>query len=89
MIFRLGNLYKLHSGDEVEETADVLARAIEVGGSSLRDHRQPDGELGYFQHNFLVYGRSGADCRRCGPGYPIRQIVQSGRSTFYCSNCQR
>mgnify|MGYP001398243352 FL=1 len=79
-----GRAVKLHAA-----IVDVLARAIEVGGSSLRDHRQPDGELGYFQHNFLVYGRSGADCRRCGPGYPIRQIVQSGRSTFYCSNCQR
>ncbi len=75
---------KLHAA-----IVDVLARAIEAGGSSLRDHRQPDGALGYFQHNFLTYGRAGADCRRCGRGYPIRQIVQSGRSTFYCSNCQR
>ena len=79
-----GRVVKLHAA-----IVDVLARAIEAGGSSLRDHRQPDGELGYFQHNFLAYGRAGADCRRCGPGYPIRQIVQSGRSTFYCSNCQR
>ncbi len=79
-----GRAVKLHAA-----IVDVLARAIEVGGSSLRDHRQPDGELGYFQHNFLTYGRTGLDCRRCGPGYAIRQIVQSGRSTFYCSNCQR
>ena len=68
---------------------DVLMRAIEAGGSSLRDHRQPDGELGYFQHKFMVYGRKEAACLRCGMGYRIRQIVQSGRSTFYCSNCQR
>ena len=79
-----GRAVKLHAA-----IVDVLARAIEAGGSSLRDHRQPDGELGYFQHNFLTYGRAGLDCHRCGPGYLIRQVVQSGRSTFYCSNCQR
>ena len=79
-----GRAVKLHAA-----IVDVLERAIEAGGSSLRDHRQPDGELGYFQHNFFVYSRTGADCRRCGRGYPIRQIVQSGRSTFYCPNCQR
>ena len=79
-----GRAVKLHAA-----IVNVLARAIEAGGSSLRDHRQPDGELGYFQHNFLTYGRAGLDCHRCGPGYLIRQVVQSGRSTFYCSNCQR
>ncbi len=68
---------------------DVLTRAIKAGGSSLRDHRQPDGELGYFQHNFLVYGRAGEACRTCGPGHAVRQVFQSGRSTFYCSTCQR
>ena len=68
---------------------DVLKRAIEAGGSSLRDHRQPNGELGYFQHNFFTYGRAGMDCLRCGAGYKVSQIIQSGRSTFYCSNCQR
>lgn len=67
----------------------VLAEAIEAGGSSLRDFRQADGELGYFQHSFDVYGREGAPCKtpEC-PGF-IRRIVQSGRSTFFCAQCQR
>lgn len=67
----------------------VLEKAIAAGGSSLRDHRQTNGELGYFQHDFQVYGREGEACRRCGPEHPVRRIVQSGRSTFYCSHCQR
>ncbi|WP_370399830.1 bifunctional DNA-formamidopyrimidine glycosylase/DNA-(apurinic or apyrimidinic site) lyase [Sulfitobacter sp. JB4-11] len=67
----------------------VLAEAIEAGGSSLRDFRQADGELGYFQHTFDVYGREGAPCRSPGCSYVIRRIVQSGRSSFYCPTCQR
>ena len=65
----------------------VLTRAIDAGGSSLRDYVQADGELGYFQHEWAVYGREGAPCKACGS--PIRRLVQSGRSTFYCSRCQR
>lgn len=68
---------------------DVLSEAIEAGGSSLRDHRQTDGELGYFQHNFQVYGREGAPCASPGCSATIRRIVQSGRSSFYCPTCQR
>ena len=68
---------------------DVLTDAIEAGGSSLRDFRQADGELGYFQHSFDVYGREGAPCRTPGCTSTIRRIVQSGRSTFYCPTCQR
>ncbi len=68
---------------------DVLRDAIEAGGSSLRDHRQTTGELGYFQHRFAVYDRSGEACPRCGVDKRIKQIVQSGRSTFFCSSCQR
>ncbi|WP_292284468.1 bifunctional DNA-formamidopyrimidine glycosylase/DNA-(apurinic or apyrimidinic site) lyase [Marivita sp.] len=67
----------------------VLSDAIEAGGSSLRDFRQADGELGYFQHSFDVYGREGAPCRTPGCTSTIRRIVQSGRSTFYCPSCQR
>ncbi|WP_170365554.1 bifunctional DNA-formamidopyrimidine glycosylase/DNA-(apurinic or apyrimidinic site) lyase [Ruegeria arenilitoris] len=67
----------------------VLAEAIEAGGSSLRDFRQADGELGYFQHSFDVYGREGQPCRTEGCGAEIRRITQSGRSTFYCAQCQR
>ena len=67
----------------------VLEEAIEAGGSSLRDFRQADGELGYFQHSFDVYGREGAPCRRDGCEGTIARIVQSGRSSFYCPVCQR
>jgi formamidopyrimidine-DNA glycosylase len=66
---------------------EVLAAAIEAGGSTLRDHRRTDGSLGYFQHSFAVYDREGAACGRCGG--LIARIVQSGRSTFYCGACQR
>ena len=68
---------------------DVLSEAIDAGGSSLRDFRQADGELGYFQHNFDVYGREGELCKTPDCGQPIRRIVQSGRSSFYCAQCQR
>lgn len=68
---------------------DVLAEAIEAGGSSLRDYRQADGELGYFQHTFRAYDREGQPCRTPGCPGTIRRIVQSGRSTFYCATCQR
>lgn len=68
---------------------DVLSEAIEAGGSSLRDFRQADGELGYFQHTFDVYGREGAPCRTPDCPGVIRRIVQSGRSSFYCAQCQR
>jgi formamidopyrimidine-DNA glycosylase len=64
----------------------VLDEAIAAGGSSLRDYRQADGELGYFQHAFRVYGREGQPCPSCGT--PVRRIVQSGRSSFYCPACQ-
>lgn len=67
---------------------DVLSEAIDAGGSSLRDFRQADGELGYFQHSFDVYGRENAPCRTPGCGKPIVRLVQSGRSSFYCRSCQ-
>lgn len=68
---------------------DVLTEAIEAGGSSLRDHRQTDGELGYFQHRFAVYDRENQPCQRDGCAGTVRRIVQSGRSSFYCTTCQR
>ncbi|MEP5731366.1 MAG: bifunctional DNA-formamidopyrimidine glycosylase/DNA-(apurinic or apyrimidinic site) lyase [Sulfitobacter sp.] len=67
----------------------VLSEAIEAGGSSLRDFRQADGELGYFQHSFDVYGREGEGCRSDDCANTIERIVQSGRSSFYCRQCQR
>ena len=68
---------------------DVLAEAIEAGGSSLRDYRQADGELGYFQHTFRVYDREGQPCQTQGCRGVIARRVQSGRSSFYCPRCQR
>jgi formamidopyrimidine-DNA glycosylase len=67
----------------------VLVEAIAAGGSSLRDHRRPDGELGYFQHAFAVYDRQDEPCPGCDCATGIRRIVQSGRSTFYCAKRQR
>lgn len=68
---------------------DVLSEAIEAGGSSLKDYRQTDGELGYFQHNFAVYDRENQSCRTPDCIGTIARIVQSGRSSFYCPTCQR
>lgn len=65
----------------------VLQEAIAAGGSTISDFVNSDGKPGYFAHSFQVYGRSGKACLRCGT--PIKKITQSGRSTFYCPNCQR
>lgn len=67
----------------------VLVEAIEAGGSSLRDYRQASGDLGYFQHRFAVYDREGEPCAREGCRGEVRREVQSGRSSFFCSRCQR
>ncbi|MBU6155439.1 MAG: bifunctional DNA-formamidopyrimidine glycosylase/DNA-(apurinic or apyrimidinic site) lyase [Alphaproteobacteria bacterium] len=71
----------------VPDIKAVLEEAILAGGSTLRDFKDTSGELGYFQHRFDVYDREGEACRRCGA--PVRRIVQAGRSTFFCSGCQR
>jgi len=70
----------------VESIRAVLLAAIEAGGSTLRDYARPDGELGYFSKQFLVYGREGEPCA-CGA--PVLRRVDGGRSTFYCAKCQR
>jgi formamidopyrimidine-DNA glycosylase len=67
----------------------TLTDAIAAGGSSLRDYRQADGELGYFQHAFRVYDREGTPCPAEGCRGTVRRIVQAGRSTYYCPRCQR
>ncbi|MGV1915432.1 bifunctional DNA-formamidopyrimidine glycosylase/DNA-(apurinic or apyrimidinic site) lyase [Rhizobium sp. 22-785-1] len=72
-----------------ENIRAVIADAIAAGGSSLRDHIQTDGSLGYFQHSFSVYDREGHACRLPGCGGTVERITQSGRSTFYCAACQR
>ena len=68
---------------------EVLTEAIAAGGSSLKDFRQADGELGYFQHNFDVYGRENEACRATDCNGTVTRITQSGRSSFYCPQCQR
>jgi formamidopyrimidine-DNA glycosylase len=68
---------------------EVLKEAIVAGGSSLRDHRKTNGDLGYFQKEFAVYDREGESCMRLGCSGIVRRIVQSGRSTFYCPICQK
>ncbi|WPZ35357.1 bifunctional DNA-formamidopyrimidine glycosylase/DNA-(apurinic or apyrimidinic site) lyase [Thalassobaculum sp. OXR-137] len=72
-----------------EAVRTVLTEAIAAGGSSLRDHRQVSGELGYFQHTFRVYDREGEGCPTPECGGTVKRLVQSGRSTFYCPRCQR
>jgi formamidopyrimidine-DNA glycosylase len=67
----------------------VLNQAIKAGGSSLRDHRQTSGELGYFQHSFQVYDREGEKCQTDGCGGIVRRFTQNGRSTFWCPKCQK
>jgi len=73
----------------VESIKTVLNAAIKDGGSSLRDHRLTDGDLGMFQHNFRVYDREGEPCRTPGCRGTVKRIVQNGRSTFYCPVCQK
>ncbi len=65
----------------------VLIEAVAAGGSTLKDYRSADGELGYFQHSFRVYGREGQPCPQPCTGV-VERIVQSGRSTFFCPKCQ-
>ena len=73
----------------VRAIRSVLRSAIRAGGSSLRDYAQTDGALGEFQKRFAVYDREGQPCRREGCTGTVKRIVQSGRSTYFCSKCQR
>jgi formamidopyrimidine-DNA glycosylase len=68
---------------------EVLEEAIEAGGSSLRDYVQANGELGYFQHRWAVYGKEGEPCPGCDCAEGVRRIAQAGRSTFFCGRRQR
>lgn len=92
----LANISPILCGVDIEEKAytklyacikKTLQDAIEAGGSSLKDHKQADGTLGYFQHSFKVYGKQGQKCYKCKT--PILKIIQSNRSTFYCPKCQK
>lgn len=81
-----GRLSRARCERLAEAIVTTLGAAIAAGGSSLRDFFNADGEPGYFQQTYRVYGRAGAPCRACGA--PIRQIQQGQRSTFFCSHCQ-
>jgi len=78
-----------HAKRLVSAIHGVLNQAIKAGGSSLRDHRQTSGELGYFQHSFQVYDREGEKCQTPRCGGIVRRFVQNGRSTFWCPKCQK
>jgi formamidopyrimidine-DNA glycosylase len=78
-----------HAERLVEAIKAVLNDAIAAGGSSLRDHRRTDGELGEFQHNFRVYDREGQPCVTPGCPGKVKRIVQGARSTFFCATCQK
>ena len=80
---------KEHVAALAREIKAVLQEAIVAGGSSLRDHRRTDGEMGYFQKTFFAYDREGEACRTKRCKGRIKRIVQAGRSTFYCPSCQR
>lgn len=82
-----GRIARNRLGPLVDAIRAVLERAIAAGGSSLRDFVHPDGQLGYFSHQWRVYGREGEACPGCAT--PVRRVVQGGRSTFWCAACQR
>ena len=81
------NISTLRADRLVSAIKQVLRAAINAGGSTLRDHVTPTGEMGYFQYKFKVYGREGKACKTCMK--PVKRIVQAGRSTFFCASCQR
>ena len=84
-----GKLTQKYATRLIAETRHVLEQSIKAGGSSLRDYVQTDGELGYYQDSWRVYGRAGLACRRKTCGGTITRITQGGRSTFYCPDCQQ
>jgi formamidopyrimidine-DNA glycosylase len=86
---KAGRISAARAASLVPHIREVLTEAIAAGGSSLRDYRQSDGELGYFQHGFQVYDRENEPCLTSDCGREIRRIVQSGRSSFFCPQCQR
>ncbi len=87
---KMANEISAHEAEElVSAIRNILGRAIDAGGSSLKDFARTDGDLGYFQHQFAIYGREGEACRNDGCGGTVGRINQGGRSTFYCPECQK
>ncbi len=87
-LIKSGKLSRRRVNSLIPAIRDVLNEAIAAGGSSLQDHRQTDGELGYFQHRFQVYDRENQPCTKPECTGNIQRIVQAGRSSFYCGTCQ-
>jgi formamidopyrimidine-DNA glycosylase len=91
---RISPLRPAHSLSTVEvkrllqALQDILQRAIAAGGSTLHDHRHPNGEIGYFQYQLKAYGRDGASCLHCHR-MALSKIIQNGRATYYCPQCQQ
>lgn len=81
-----GSLNKPEAKRLAQAVKAILEAAIASGGSTLRDYVGAHGDAGYFQHHFVVYGKEGKPCEACG--HSIKRIIQSGRSTFYCTQCQ-
>ena len=84
-----GAVTKARAARLAQAIQEVLREAVEAGGSSLRDHRQTNGDLGYFQHAFRVYDREGAACPTPGCAGTVLRVAQAGRSTFFCARCQK
>lgn len=84
-----GKVSRQKTADLIPIIRQVLEDAIKAGGSSLRDHRQVNGDLGYFQHSFAVYGQEGEACKTVDCTGTVQRIVQSGRSSFFCAACQK
>ena len=87
------SLTKEDAENLVIASKEILDRAIKAGGSTLKDYRHVNGDLGYFQHQFKVYGKEGQKCPECNCDITktngIKRINQSGRSSFYCQNKQK
>ena len=83
------NVQGRRAHDLASALVKVLNQAIAAGGATLKDHRTPFGEIGYFQNKLQVYGREGETCKTCLSGSIIKKIVQANRSTFFCPKCQR
>lgn len=89
-----GSVTAREAEDLASSIKAVLSAAIKAGGSTLKDHRQTNGELGYFQHNFAVYDREGERCpvdtaKKNARQHIIQRMIQAGRSTFFCPGCQK
>lgn len=82
-----GSLDKKECARLLSALKDILLRSIDQCGSSIRDYRDANGNVGAFQNTFFVYGRGGENCRKCGE--PLQKCRVGGRATVFCGNCQK